>query len=100
MDLRLEFADGRITGDGADSVGVFVIAGGYNSAGGDCHWVKTYVGRHAVSYTGFREGKGIWGTWDIPQAWRGGFEIWPLGEEEAEELQIEEEEPVPIGAAR
>ena len=38
---------------------------------------QTYPGRHSVSYRGFREGKGIWGTWELG-AYRGGFHIWPL----------------------
>jgi hypothetical protein len=96
MDLTLHFADGRITGDGADVVGLFIIAGHYDATGGECQWTKTYVGAHDVAYTGFREGKGIWGTWDIEGRWRGGFQIWPLGEGEAEELELEEEEPLEL----
>ncbi len=93
MDLTMTFADGRITGDGADAVGIFIIAGSYDAAGGECDWVKSYVGAHDVIYCGFREGNGIWGTWEIHQGWRGGFQIWPLGEGEAEELELEAEEP-------
>ena len=45
----------------------------------ECHWTKTYLGSHEVFYRGFREGKGIWGTWEIGGGlWgRGGFHIWP-----------------------
>ena len=96
MDLTLRFDDGRITGDGADSVGMFIIAGGYDATGGECHWTKTYVGAHDVHYEGFREGKGIWGTWVIDQKWRGGFQIWPLGDEDAEEMELEEEAPLEL----
>jgi hypothetical protein len=39
-----------------------------------------------VTFRGFREGKGIWGTWEIGSAWKGGFHIWPLGDEPEEEL--------------
>jgi hypothetical protein len=47
-------------------------------------WTKSYVGRHKVYYNGFNEGKGIWGTWDIPGGLfhrhvHGGFHIWPEG---------------------
>ena len=97
MDLTLSFDGGRISGDGADAVGLFVIAGSYDDAGGECQWTKTYVGAHDVFYRGFREGKGIWGTWEIRDGWRGGFEIWPLGEADAEELELEAEEPIGIG---
>jgi hypothetical protein len=99
MDLTLDFADGRMTGDGADGIGVFVIEGGYDEVGGDCHWRKTYIAAHDVFYRGFREGKGIWGTWEISGGWSGGFEIWPLGDAEAEDLEFEAEEPLAIGAA-
>ena len=99
MDLTLRFAAGRITGDGADAVGIFIIAGHYDATGGDCSWTKTYVGAHDVGYRGFREGKGIWGTWEIQQGWRGGFEIWPLGEGESEEWELEAEEPIEIAAS-
>lgn len=55
---------------------------------------------HDVFYKGFREGKGIWGTWEIRKVGRGGFHIWPLGgdgdENEAEDR--EHERPVEISA--
>jgi hypothetical protein len=79
MDLFLEFKNGVMTGEGADSIGLFVISGNYSAQSGECAWVKQYVGRHAVEYKGFREGKGIWGNWTIVMA-KGGFQIWPLSE--------------------
>ena len=94
MDLSLSFANGRMTGDGSDPVGLFVIAGCFDAGSGECHWTKTYPGAHDVFYRGFREDKGIWGTWEIQQRARGGFHIWPLGEENAEEMELIEEEPV------
>ena len=48
-------------------------------------------------YRGFREGKGIWGTWEITIQYHGGFHIWPLGEEEGERAYEEAEEEVPVG---
>jgi hypothetical protein len=88
MDLFLHFSGGRITGEGRDPVGGFVITGAHD-AGGECHWTKTYPGSHDVAYRGFREGKGIWGLWEIAGCGGGGFHIWPLGAdgvaEEAEE---------------
>jgi hypothetical protein len=79
MDLILEFRNGVISGEGADGIGFFVIAGHYCAQGGECGWSKTYIGRHSVDYAGFREKKGIWGTWTIAGT-RGGFHIWPIGE--------------------
>jgi hypothetical protein len=85
MDLELEFAGGNVTGDGIDDVGIFLIKGRYDAANRECHWTKTYSGRHDVFYRGFREGKGIWGTWEIGERFHGGFHIWPKGVSEVEE---------------
>ena len=79
MELSLEFQDGRMFGDGVDYVGPFVIQGRYDLEDGKCSWTKQYLHRHAVYYAGYNEGKGIWGMWDIPQVWTGGFHIWPEG---------------------
>jgi len=81
MDLYLEFRHGRLTGDGIDDVGRFAIRGRYDVAAGECYWTKTYLGAHDVFYQGFREGKGIWGTWNINfgHGGHGGFHIWPKG---------------------
>jgi len=59
MDLALEFANGRITGEGNDDIGPFVIGGRFDAATRECHWTKNYVGGHEVFYDGFREGRGI-----------------------------------------
>jgi hypothetical protein len=78
MDLQLSFREGSICGDGRDWVGPFVIVGRYELQSGKCWWTKKYIGKHDVAYQGYNEGKGIWGVWEIPPAWRGGFHIWPL----------------------
>jgi hypothetical protein len=98
MDLILEFKTGSISGEGADGIGEFVIDGGYSQSDGECWWIKTYIGRHSVEYRGFREEKGIWGTWTIRHT-KGGFHIWPIGQnsqELASEVK-EEAELVLIG---
>jgi hypothetical protein len=84
MDLNLEFANGRIQGHGNDDIGAFLIEGRYDEAERECHWTKTYPGSHDVHYRGFREGKGIWGAWEIGLLNRGGFHIWPKAVEEGE----------------
>jgi hypothetical protein len=105
MDLSLDFANHRMTGEGRDSVGPFVIAGAYDPTTKECFWTKTYVAAHDVFYKGFREGKGIWGTWEI-EAWStGGFHIWPEGadavEDEAEEVALDlPAEVVTVGPGR
>jgi hypothetical protein len=94
MDLHLTFANGSISGDGSDDIGRFLIKGRYDSASRECHWTKTYIGAHDVFYRGFREGKGIWGTWEIARLTSGGFHIWPRdareGESDTEAAQTEE----------
>ena len=77
MQLHLTFANGIISGDGNDDLGRFFIKGRFDSSQAECHWTKTYVGAHDVFYRGFREGKGIWGTWEIGNFAHGGFHIWP-----------------------
>jgi hypothetical protein len=97
MDLFLDFSGGGITGEGQDEVGGFVIAGGYTD-GGECRWTKSYPGSHEVSYRGFREGKGIWGLWEIRFDGTGGFHIWPLGADGVGEEAVEateQEAPTP-----
>jgi hypothetical protein len=92
MDLILEFKNDRMTGEGADRIGSFVISGQYSEENGDCSWVKQYVGRHSVVYQGYREGKGIWGNWTLTTT-RGGFQIWPLSEGSPMNVK-EEKKPV------
>ena len=96
MDLDLTFAAGRMSGDGNDDVGRFMIRGQYDVRSLECWWTKAYVGAHDVFYRGFREGKGIWGTWEITLHDHGGFHIWPkrAGEGEAETVSAKKEQPV------
>jgi len=98
MDLHLTFATGVVGGEGNDDVGAFLIKGRYDSANRECHWTKTYVGAHDVFYRGFREGKGIWGTWEIELRNHGGFHIWPRAAGEGEESSETAERPEPVDA--
>jgi len=99
MDLDLTFAAGRMSGDGNDDLGQFTIRGRYDTNSLECSWTKTYVGAHSVFYRGFREGRGIWGTWEITLETHGGFHIWPkrTGEGEAGTESIEKAEAVSAG---
>jgi hypothetical protein len=94
MSLYLAFANGSINGDGQDDIGRFLIRGRYDSASLECHWTKSYIGAHDVFYRGFREGKGLWGTWEIGSEGHGGFHIWPRqagqGEEQTETTDLAE----------
>ncbi len=98
MDLALTFANGIVSGDGTDDIGRFLIKGRYDAAKRECYWTKNYVGAHDVYYRGFREGKGIWGTWEITIQWHGGFHIWPRGAGEGEEHAESAEAEAPVTA--
>jgi hypothetical protein len=94
MELRLTFADGHMSGDGRDRVGEFSIAGEYDAATGKCSFTKQYRRKHAVDYSGYNEGKGIWGTWKLEDA-TGGFHIWPEGMADPTVSRLSEEADVP-----
>jgi hypothetical protein len=99
MDLRLEFRDGLMNGDGRDRVGQFLIRGRYSVDDGQCHWVKQYIGQHNIFYKGYNEGKGIWGTWELVVAGAsasGGFHIWPEGEADPTRPHLEEAIDQPV----
>lgn len=89
MSLMLTFRRGRVSGEGRDRVGDFVVRGTYDFDSGEVHFHKRYLQKHDVYYRGFAEpqNKGIWGTWQIKQEDRGGWHIWPLGERQSESLK-------------
>jgi hypothetical protein len=103
MELSLTFRQGILTGQGRDRVGPFVVQGRYDLADGRCRFTKSYLGKHRVNYSGFNEGKGIWGTWSIteegylPQ--RGGFHIWPEGMADPSHPQLSEQAELPVEEA-
>lgn len=96
MDLHLTFAGGKVSGEGNDDIGPFLIKGAYDATNRECYWTKTYLGAHDVFYRGFREGKGIWGTWEIGLFAHGGFHIWPrrAGEGHGETESAEASAPI------
>jgi hypothetical protein len=107
MELHLSFRRGVMSGEGRDMIGAFLIRGQYSVGDGKCRWTKKYIGKHDVAYNGYNEGRGIWGIWDIPPNWRGGFYIWPkaMGDPTLTRLATALGTPVeipidePIGAA-
>jgi hypothetical protein len=104
MELHLTFQQGRMTGDGRDYVGDFIVHGQYSLGDGRCYWTKRYLGKHDVFYHGYNEGKGIWGVWEIPATresvgLRGGFHIWPEGMSDPTHLHLSEQAETPIPAS-
>jgi hypothetical protein len=101
MELTLTFTAGRLQGDGRDWVGRFTCDGAYDVQDGKCTWVKCYVGRHTVGYSGFNEGKGIWGMWELRDSgfvFTGGFHIWPEGMADPTRPRLAEEADLPVEA--
>jgi hypothetical protein len=96
MELHLSFCQGVMTGEGRDMIGPFLIRGHY-SLDGKCRWTKRYIGKHDVAYQGYNEGKGIWGLWEIPPAFRGGFHIWPVAMGDPTSPKLAEEIDTPAG---
>jgi hypothetical protein len=95
MELLLTFRHGAVDGEGRDAVGEFTIRGRYHLDNGACNFRKQYIARHSVEYSGYNEGKGIWGRWNIGFSAKGGFHIWPEGMnfETLDALAAEEELP-------
>jgi hypothetical protein len=98
MELHLTFRQGTMTGEGRDMIGDFLIRGKYKVEDGKCAWTKRYIGKHDVAYQGYNEGKGIWGVWEIPPSWRGGFHIWPtaMGDPTSPKLAESIDEPTEV----
>jgi hypothetical protein len=84
MAIDLTFNCGQLQANGSDIVGPFTFQGDYDRVDGKCRWVKKYLGKHLVTYSGINEGQGIWGVWEIRQLGglykdQGVFHIWPQG---------------------
>ena len=80
MELHLSFRQGVMTGEGARPHRRLRDPGEIQPRRRQMPLDEDrYVGQHDVAYQGFNEGKGIWGVWEIPPMWKGGFHIWPEG---------------------
>ena len=96
MHLYLSFADGKIKGEGTDYVAPWVCQGDYDLESGRCSWVKQYMGRHQVQYTGKIGPNGIMGQWEISLT-SGQFHIWPNAMSNLTEMYLADDlvEPSP-----
>jgi hypothetical protein len=93
MTIDLNFLNGQMHAKGSDIVGPFTFEGIYDVADGKCRWIKQYLGKHQVTYTGVNEGQGIWGVWEIRALGglyrdQGVFHIWPEGITPSEEADL------------
>ncbi|QNN21765.1 hypothetical protein HED60_05595 [Planctomycetales bacterium ZRK34] len=97
MDLSLSFADGVMTGTGSDIVGRFTVRGAYVVETGKVSMLKSYAW-HDVDYVGVaEEGIGIYGGWIIRPPWplRGGFRLWPFGDDAEANRHARAENEIP-----
>lgn len=97
MHLYLDFGNagagqsGRLHGEGTDYVGPWTLTGSFDTGDGSVQWVKRYVGRHSVRYTGQAGQHGIVGRWSISTLSSGPFQIWPRCWGELDEHYLSEE---------
>ena len=96
MHLYMSFSDGKIKGEGTDYVAPWVCQGEYDLESGLCSWVKQYMGRHKVHYSGKIDENGIKGQWEISFN-NGPFHIWPKSMNDLNELYLSDdlEQPAP-----
>lgn len=78
QDLELTFDAGVLRGGGWDQHGQFLVRGSYRLDSGEVNWTKKYDDGLRLACRGFRDGKGIWGTFRGSERQRGGFHVWPL----------------------
>jgi hypothetical protein len=102
MALNLTFTQGVVRGEGVDRVGEFSITGSYDLKTGNVRLTKAYVGAHSLTYEGRNENDGqwIWGLWRHLTLDRGGFHLWPEGEEDPTGPALRAEKELPRSAGR
>ena len=94
MHLYLEFAEGKLKGEGTDFVGPWLAEGQYDTKLGTCVWAKRYVGAHQVNYRGNIDQNGIVGVWEIGPI-TGEFHIWPASMSHLSELYLADDRELP-----
>ena len=91
MHQYLEFNDGTLKGEGTDYVGPWTLQGEYDLSKLKTVWIKSYVGKHDVTYRGTISKTGIIGVWDIRESETGSFHIWPQHMTEFDSLYLQED---------
>jgi hypothetical protein len=98
MSLSLAFVNGRVIGYGRDVVGRFDFSGMYDLKTRCVRMVKQYERAHRVGYNGANQNDGmwVWGMWTVGED-RGGFHIWPEGEDDPTQRRLRAEAKLPVG---
>lgn len=100
MSLHLSFSAGKISGEGNDLIGDFIITGRYDLKSGKVWLHKRYVRRYEVFYRGYGEqDRGIGGVWEIRDLDRAGFHIWPKGMPDPTKLTLKGQAGLPVQRA-
>ncbi len=76
MQLRFEFRDGLIHGEGQDQSGPFRLIGRYNLRTGQCQWATRYADGHDAFHRGYSESGSIWGRWQQSLELSGSYHVW------------------------
>ncbi len=86
----------RVSGSGRDIVGRFSFSGTYDLGNGRVVMTKQYEKAHQVAYDGANQNDGmwIWGVWTLRRT-RGGFHLWPEGEEDPTQRNLKAEKELP-----
>ena len=93
---NLSFVSGRISGSTYERDRLVRISGTYEPEKLECLISQHYTPADLDAFRGFREGKGIWGTWKCSaMGCTGGFLIWPYREDEGAGEASLSEEPIP-----
>lgn len=84
-DLRLQFSDGQLSGNGTDIVGDFVFQGTLTDD--RVFLLKQYIGQHQIEYHGTSDGEGVYfGVWNCHGIPGGNWSIRILAVEESGEI--------------
>lgn len=97
MNMRLQFQNGILKGEGVDYVGTWHLGGSYSLDDQSCSWTKRYLGQHDVQYAGLISDVGIMGQWDIEGMVSNKFHIWPVSMTHIQQNYLEAEDPVQQG---
>lgn len=95
MSFTLTFKNGTVSGSGIDDINYFSWRGKYDTEKLRC-WMQKLYPSHLVFYDGHVDENGIWGSWEIPPYYRGGFHLWPKGA--GENIAVSDKEAVPKSA--